>query len=996
MRLATAPVRNRGSRPQTPTRPHPSRAAQEAGGYWFRLCLAVLFIFGIFTLLPFKGLGAPESPAGQPSKQRPNLTPEVTDLLSSLGLVEYLTIFHTEKIDTVKTIAAQTEDNPPHGIKIYHWQRILAEARNRVQHVSHRTMLTLMEEEEEENIEKEAPEDKDPLRMAKSRTLGKCHVTRNFLPADKEDDPPIFWSFPGSGNTWIRFLIEQATGIYTGSVYRDLDIIKIMPGELRCDRSVVAVKGHPNWTPFDLVDRAYTEGNRYWINGTDGKKGRPDLEQWHGVAGIPKFPVVRTFDEKCGGIRIHRALVVTRNPFSALWAEYQRVKSERVINGVKEYGHVAKLLEKDFDPLDMRRHLISLMQDWLLQFVGYEGFIERNGCESILFQPFEELVNKVTRDYALQKITSHLRKPMATSPDCAFRLADHPAIRREKVADPAVMNIQKAYEHPLVGNLVCDMYEIAAPELEVLGYETPKLGPTKGVCPPPKRRTPVISKHTILTAGTANCHTDRVPGMSSPDYVLHGDLYDNSSAPKPIEVPEIHDTPPKQKDSDPVMKEEVLGDRFDDVTRPYLTIASTGRNDLHSGNVVDRTQNQLTNIAAYVERYKVFTEVIIVEWNPEPDRKPLSSILVLPNTTSGKYINVRILTVPPRLHEVAVEPPIHMPVQQYIGKNVAVRRARGEFVLCWNADMLLNGAFWERVKRRDFKKGIYYRIDRLDFDKPFPPGFDVGNLEREEEAGWIELHTYQVRSAVGTRTIITPSDKAMFWHDFHNTNDTTDKFAQRCCNAGCSLEFKSCRWKAWRGWTGDRIRAEVQELYKRGDTKAIRDILNIPQQFHANAPGDFLMMSKEDWMRLRGYPEAPYQDEMDKYIMAEAFAAGMDQEIMPPPVASFHQYHPGSWGAAGELTEDMKRRPSLGQQKYIDDGTEMLIRKKPVTLWDDPTQLGCNNPHWGFGNIALQEMWVQPQAINTTRPSMRVVREPFDQIQRAVSPGCGWKYKPKD
>ena len=28
-------------------------------------------------------------------------------------------------------------------------------------------------------------------------------------------------SFPGSGNTWSRHLIEQASGIYTGSVYID-------------------------------------------------------------------------------------------------------------------------------------------------------------------------------------------------------------------------------------------------------------------------------------------------------------------------------------------------------------------------------------------------------------------------------------------------------------------------------------------------------------------------------------------------------------------------------------------------------------------------------------------------------------------------------------------------------------------------------------------------------------------------------------------------------
>ena len=34
-------------------------------------------------------------------------------------------------------------------------------------------------------------------------------------------DLTILTSFPGSGNTWARLLIEDATGFYTGSVYDD-------------------------------------------------------------------------------------------------------------------------------------------------------------------------------------------------------------------------------------------------------------------------------------------------------------------------------------------------------------------------------------------------------------------------------------------------------------------------------------------------------------------------------------------------------------------------------------------------------------------------------------------------------------------------------------------------------------------------------------------------------------------------------------------------------
>lgn len=33
-------------------------------------------------------------------------------------------------------------------------------------------------------------------------------------------------SFPGSGNTWTRYLLEAASGIFTGAVYRDQEILK--------------------------------------------------------------------------------------------------------------------------------------------------------------------------------------------------------------------------------------------------------------------------------------------------------------------------------------------------------------------------------------------------------------------------------------------------------------------------------------------------------------------------------------------------------------------------------------------------------------------------------------------------------------------------------------------------------------------------------------------------------------------------------------------------
>ena len=46
-----------------------------------------------------------------------------------------------------------------------------------------------------------------------------------FLPVDSGVKQAVLVSFPGSGNTWARHLIEQASGIYTGSVYGDFSLL---------------------------------------------------------------------------------------------------------------------------------------------------------------------------------------------------------------------------------------------------------------------------------------------------------------------------------------------------------------------------------------------------------------------------------------------------------------------------------------------------------------------------------------------------------------------------------------------------------------------------------------------------------------------------------------------------------------------------------------------------------------------------------------------------
>ena len=52
-------------------------------------------------------------------------------------------------------------------------------------------------------------------------------------------------SFPGSGNSWVRQLLESATGVYTGALYCDGSYIEAgMIGEGVTTKNVIAIKTH--------------------------------------------------------------------------------------------------------------------------------------------------------------------------------------------------------------------------------------------------------------------------------------------------------------------------------------------------------------------------------------------------------------------------------------------------------------------------------------------------------------------------------------------------------------------------------------------------------------------------------------------------------------------------------------------------------------------------------------------------------------------------------
>lgn len=94
---------------------------------------------------------------------------------------------------------------------------------------------------------KSSPDKSDQLNSDKLGLVSSTKSDNNEFTDTGVNERPItaLASFPGSGNTWLRYLLQQATGILTGSVYKDFGLLKSgFPAESVANSSVLLVKTH--------------------------------------------------------------------------------------------------------------------------------------------------------------------------------------------------------------------------------------------------------------------------------------------------------------------------------------------------------------------------------------------------------------------------------------------------------------------------------------------------------------------------------------------------------------------------------------------------------------------------------------------------------------------------------------------------------------------------------------------------------------------------------
>ncbi len=182
--------------------------------------------------------------------------------------------------------------------------------------------------------------------------------------------------------------------------------------------------------------------------------------------------------------------------------------------------------------------------------------------------------------------------------------------------------------------------------------------------------------------------------------------------------------------------------RFASGENPYLSVVATARNDDHGGNLLHRMQIFVDAWINQSKRHNLSSELIIVEWNPPRDRKPLAEALRWPADTGP--CQVRIIEVPPELH-ARYHHAAALPLYQMLAKNVGIRRARGQFILATNIDIVFSDELVRYLASGRLEKGRMYRIDRTDVMSDVP---ENGTLD--DQLAYCRTHLIRVCAREGT------------------------------------------------------------------------------------------------------------------------------------------------------------------------------------------------------------------------------------------------------
>lgn len=363
--------------------------------------------------------------------------------------------------------------------------------------------------------------------------------------------------------------------------------------------------------------------------------------------------------------------------------------------------------------------------------------------------------------------------------------------------------------------------------------------------------------------------------------------------------------------------------------RPYVSVAFTNRNDGYGGDLAARIDKFIDYYAMYARRWPGLFEFVICDWNPPQNAARLRDAF-----DWKKLGNVLHVEVPPKVHAKIAGPGARQ-MLDYVGRNVAARRARGEFVLVINQDIFVSDSIMRLIGEERLQRGCFYRADRCDFD--FEPCRDV-TPERFEAAAL--AHTFQVnrRHQSTDGPISLPAEK-------HNLDalgsgpEAGDHLEPETGLIHCRAAARRFKVDSQNAWVWRRIPA-LQEHLAAWQASVAGDSYYRRFLLHTNAAGDFLLAPRRAFREVKGMWEtSKIYLHLDSYAVIQFFAAGYEQVIFQQPHRIFHADHDRSartgfkegadWVEHEQAFSGMLR----GERPYRLNGGDWGLAKEDLPTW---------------------------------------------------------------
>jgi len=152
-----------------------------------------------------------------------------------------------------------------------------------------------------------------------------------------------------------------------------------------------------------------------------------------------------------------------------------------------------------------------------------------------------------------------------------------------------------------------------------------------------------------------------------------------------------------------------------------ISIVQYTRNDDHGGNLLKRMKYSFYTNLYLLEKFKIESELIIVDYNTPVNRKKIYELL--PVKKKLKYIKIRHIIVPPEIH-FKFKDHNKIPINNMLARNIGIRRAMGDYILSTGIDIIFSEkliANFKLLKPKRLYRAIRYDVNKCILNIKFNP-----------------------------------------------------------------------------------------------------------------------------------------------------------------------------------------------------------------------------------------------------------------------------------